>query len=371
MFAFRAYIPGLVAAALLIAAGVPAGAQSVSDFRLPPGSASATPRPQGPVDPDSPPPVAATPSAPPSAAPSPAQSPAARVVVPAAAPAPPRSVALPAPVARGTAIASPAPAPVEAAAPAPTATEFPPATDVPPAPATAAAPQVAAAGEGSVPLWQLVPVGLGFIGLGVFLFRRRRPQPVHQEEALADAESPMVLPELDDLSSAPAPAPAPAEPDWLALEMEPVRFSVSLVNATLQYRLRLTNLLGHDVGPLAIAADMIGAHASLPEDSQLGRDGAGLELRHELALLGAGQTSELKGELRLPLAAVTPIRSGAATLIVPLVRLRVEAPGLTLARAVVVGESPAAPGGLLRPFRLDTGPRIFGEVSQRGIAEAA
>jgi len=56
---------------------------------------------------------------------------------------------------------------------------------------------------------------------------------------------------------------------------------------------------------------------------------------------------------------------------VPLVRMRVEGPGIMVTRAVVVGESPVVAGGLLRPFRLDTGPKIFPAVSQRDIPEAA
>ena len=168
----------------------------------------------------------------------------------------------------------------------------------------------------------------------------------------------------------PIPAPAPATDPFL-IALEPVRLSVSLVNATLHYELSVTNRSAEPLPPVALAADMIGAHASLSDDNQLARDGTGLELRHELPALGPGETARAKGELRLPLASVTPIRNGEATLLVPLVRLRAESGPWSARRAMVVGESPRAPGGRLRPFRLDTGPRIFGEVSQREIADAA
>lgn len=171
---------------------------------------------------------------------------------------------------------------------------------------------------------------------------------------------------------------APPEPEPLAeaaapltLRLEPLRLSVSLVNATLQYRLILTNRTPDAFGPIAIAADMIGAHASLSPERQLAQDGADFPLRHEISALAAGASAEVKGELRLPLAEITPIRAGSAALLVPLVRLRVQTGGHALTIAIVVGETPAAPGAPLRPFRLDTGPRIFGSVSQREISAAA
>lgn len=226
-------------------------------------------------------------------------------------------------------------------------------------------------------LW-LVGAALVMGGIGAALLWRRRTgaaTEVVPEQGQSDsAQMPPLL--LDEPASAGPvtvmpPESASTEPEQISVALEPLRFSVSLVNATLLYRLRLTNLGAHAIGPVAIAADMIGAHASLSDDSQLGRDGAGFELRHELAALGPGESAELQGELRLPLADVNPIRNGIATLIVPLVRMRVEGPGIMLNRAVVVGESPVVAGGLLRPFRLDTGPKIFPAVSQRDIPEAA
>ncbi|MDE2620599.1 MAG: hypothetical protein KGL54_10605, partial [Sphingomonadales bacterium] len=166
--------------------------------------------------------------------------------------------------------------------------------------------------------------------------------------------------------------PPPAAPSGpLGLTLEPVRFSLSLVNATLTYRLLLTNRSADRLGPLHVAADMIAAHASLPEEVQLGLDGAGLELRHEVAALAPGESGTLTGDLRLPLAAITPIVSGGAALLVPLVRLRIDGAGSTRTMALVVGEPPASPGGPLRPFRLDQGPRIIGAISQRTLATAA
>lgn len=226
-----------------------------------------------------------------------------------------------------------------------------------------------------MPWWWLI-LALVAAAAGAWLVLRTRAAAQRadaedaEDEAGEIAETAASVREVPPPASVPPIAPlAPSQP--LALQLHPERLSVSLVNATLHYRLAVTNLSGAPLGPIAIAADMIGAHASIPAETQLGQDGGGLELRHELAALGAGETAEMRGELRLPLAQVTPIRSGAATLLVPLVRLRVEAGRASFTSAVVVGETPPVDGAPLRPFRLDTGPRIFGSVSQREVAVAA
>jgi hypothetical protein len=121
---------------------------------------------------------------------------------------------------------------------------------------------------------------------------------------------------------------------------------------------------------------MIAAHASLPVARQLGLEGAHLEMRHELASLAPGESATLSGEIRLPLAMITPIRSGAAAFFVPLARFRIEAARkgaetLSLVRTFVVGETPEQAGAALRPFRLDLGPRVYSRVGQREVAQLA
>lgn len=190
------------------------------------------------------------------------------------------------------------------------------------------------------------------------------------EREEADSALPATIARETTAPETTAPEAAPkAMP--LALRLEPVRLSVSLINATLQYRLVLTNCTAAPLGPIAVAADMIGAHASLPPERQLALDGAELAPRHDIASLAPGESIAVSGELRLPLAEITPIRAGSASLLVPLVRLRAEVAGQAQTSAVVVGETPPSPGAPLRPFRLDTGPRIFSAVSQRKIAAAA
>lgn len=347
-----------------------ASAQSVTDFRLPAGSA---PRAQGPVDPDNPAtpsaPRAPEPPAPAPPAPVPSAIPTLSIRPPAAAtPAQPPRPAARAPARPGTA-ATPQPATAAPAIPAP---PTPPeaatgnaAESLPAAPPSATQP--AAQPSGSIPWWWLIPAALvGGLGAWALLRRRRAPAPPAFVRPSAPAPTPAPEP-----AQTPAPTPPPHLADPLAMDLQPVRLSVTLVNATLQYRLILANHSAEPLGPLFIAADMIAAHASLSQQSQLGQDGEGLELRHEIATIAPGESLELKGELRLPLASVTPIKAGAATLLVPLVRLRAEGAGPSRTVALVIGESPVTPGGPLRPFRLDQGPRIFATVGQRALAAAA
>jgi hypothetical protein len=155
-----------------------------------------------------------------------------------------------------------------------------------------------------------------------------------------------------------------AEPA-LTLDCAIERLSISLVQATLRYRLTLTNLGPFALADLAIAGDMIGAHASLSAEAQLA-PGEELPELHHLAMLATGENVTFDGELRLPLAAIAPVRSGNAALFVPLLRLRVAAPALST--TFLLGEPPEAAEGRLRPIRLDLGPKIYPEILARRIA---
>jgi hypothetical protein len=138
-----------------------------------------------------------------------------------------------------------------------------------------------------------------------------------------------------------------------------------MVNAALAYRLTLTNRGAATLGPLRIAGDITSAHASLSAHEQLALDGGALPVLHEVPVLDPGSAVVLSGELRLPIANIMPIRSGASRVFVPLARFRVEAGNAVMAtRVFVVGQASEQPGGALRPFALDRGPGV-----ERGLGQ--
>lgn len=366
-------------AALALAGPCAAAAQDTppSSYQLPPASPTPDPRLQGPVVEDHPvagpttsTPATPEPDTPPTAAPVITQRtapPATRAPMPSTAPSPtpPRSrdaAPLPAPSpqpqATATTTAPPPDGSASAAASEPVSAPAPPSRDTP--------------GE-SWP-WYAAALALASgIAAGLFRLARRRRDRGSPAVSQQSAEAPS--PPAATLTPSPRPAPVPpvrptAAAPVLTVTLEVRRFSATLVNASLDYRLRVVNTGALPLADIIIGGDMIGAHASLPPEAQFAHDGAALEARHRIATLGPGESAELSGTLRLPLAGAAAIRRGTAALFVPLVRLcaRAGADGPSFASTHVVGEVPARPGGGLRPFRLDLGPRIYPDVAQRKLA---
>jgi hypothetical protein len=157
----------------------------------------------------------------------------------------------------------------------------------------------------------------------------------------------------------------------LNLQLVPKSLSASLFIATLHYRIEVENSGAESLGPIAISGDMIAAHASVNTAEQLAATGKSLPEIHRIDGLRPGERTELTGEIRLPLSAITPIRKGRAMLFVPLVRIYALDPaaGTVISGGTfVVGEPPQTPGGRIRPFRLDLGPRVYPTVEQRKLA---
>ena len=186
---------------------------------------------------------------------------------------------------------------------------------------------------------------------------------------------PVAVPQIERPRLGPAPAPfpdalalpaeaAPREP--LDVTLEPLRLSLTLMNATLAYRLQVANRGTVPIEGLAIGADMISAHASLSREQQLsGPDRAAMVQR--IDRLEPGESRIVEGEFRVPFRQIVPIRQGNATLLLPLARFRLEAHGAApVVRTFVVGQ-PGAKAGL-QPFRLDQGPRIYPKLAQRAFA---
>lgn len=257
-------------------------------------------------------------------------------------------------------------------------------------PATAPAASPAPALKDAAPWWPYFAGGAaGLAGLVGLLWWQRRRSALHEPQV--EFETPVVAPPKPAQTPAPIPGPgqsgapaslpkmapemvpAPApQPQGLVLALEATRLSASLMATTLSYRLTLTNHSAETIAALAIEGDMVSAHASLPPEKQMAQAGQALELRHALAALAPGESAELTGDIRLPLAAITAIRAGEQAYFVPLARFRVEAAGpggaaLVIARTFVVGEVADGPQTTLRPFRLDLGARTYSRISQREL----
>ncbi|MDE2404475.1 MAG: hypothetical protein KGM17_07390 [Sphingomonadales bacterium] len=393
----------------------PAPAQPVT---LPVTQPSATPTPAITL-----PPVAtATPAATPAAANERKPAPKPR---PSATPTPtptPRPTPRPTPIATPAGTRSPAPTPAPKASSGPPSPALTAAPSPVPVPRPAAEPVAAAAAPGW--LWPAAGLLALLAAAGTWLARRRRsplelpvlhPAPPAPPEPSADDV--LALPRLacrDDAAAPPpdeapaapfdrwrpgalprggaeAPPPPPAEPPRgafvpaqvpgartpapavapLVVELTPERLTISLVMATLRYRLRLANRGDARLDEVVVRGDMIAAHASVPESQQLALEGVDLPVCHRLDGLAPGESAELSGELRVQLGDLKPIRVGAAALFVPLLRFRTAAgaPGMAvdLATVLAVGEPPVAPGAGIRPFRLDLGPRLYGQIAARRL----
>ncbi|MFN3457356.1 MAG: hypothetical protein ACK4Z8_07245 [Novosphingobium sp.] len=217
-----------------------------------------------------------------------------------------------------------------------------------------------------VPLWAMVLAGVAALAAGaVIAFRRKR------RDTVEPAFEPPILPEVAPVRPTPVPVVPTAVAAPLVLDISVARMSASLVNATLSYRLSLGTSAA--LSRIEVRGDMISAHASRPAEEQLGLGEA--QVLHRLPGLAAGETIELGGEVRLPLAAITPIRHGSAVLFVPLVRFEVMALDgdrpVKLRAAFVVGLEEMAAGERLQPFRLDLGPRVYPKVGRRELTVPA
>ena len=371
---------GLTSMAGALLAGAPLAAQDGA-FSLPSPTTSANSRAQGPVDPDNPV-LAPRPAAPPSpAATSIATGPA---PIAAASPATPAATASPA--ARTQLRRAPAPVPSAPLPPpdisvpsddAPTAAPVTPASEAP----SPSSPAIAAPLPENGKTGTLMQPALGVLAAvlallaGLWLLLKRRRAPEEGPEPDEVAPQPADIPPPPPAPPPPAPAPALPVPTFaqagIALEFVPRRMAATLVNAALDYEVTVTNTGAETVELIALAGDMLGAHASLKAEDAGAGDG--LPVLHRVPRLAAGDSARLTGTIRLPLGQIVPITHGSAQLFVALVRfaLKAESHGgeaLALADTFVVGEPPQAPGGGVKPFRLDLGPRIYADLAARKVS---
>ena len=211
--------------------------------------------------------------------------------------------------------------------------------------------------EGAWPWpWLLLAV-VAALGLGWFIRRRKSenaPPPVIEK------------PVVGEVSARSVTAPASGKP--IAIKAEAVKLSRSMMNATLHYRLTLTNRTSSVLTNLAIGGDLVSARNGTPIERQVADSATDLQPRHEIKRMSPGQTLDLTGTMQLPLSEVQAIRRGASALFVPLMRWRAANGAIDpVSRTFVVGMQPQAAGGKLQPFRLDEQPQTYAQISQRAL----
>lgn len=245
-------------------------------------------------------------------------------------------------------------------------------------------PEVASSG-GGFPLWWIIPAAIaGVLFLGFLYARRRRTGERMPESDFQDSPSEEFLPEESPAAHQPPVPPVPAfaaEPGRSTvatekargqLDFQPIAMRLSLVYATLQFRLLLTAQTEIPEGKLL--GDMISAHGSLPRAMQLLPPPDALGLLQAIPRMAPGEVLDVKGEIRLPLNAIRPVQQNGASFMVPLVRLALlgggepSSPHLELGCVFTVGVPGS--GSALAPLRLDTGPRDFATLAAREIEDA-
>jgi hypothetical protein len=237
----------------------------------------------------------------------------------------------------------------------------PPVATATPSPLLESTASAAPADQGSsLWMWALAALaGLAVIGLAGWAWLRRRP--------IAGASA---VPQVERPRLAPSPSPpqtslAAAEP--LQITLEPLRLSLTLMNATLAYRLEVANRGAAAIIGLAIGADMIAAHASMTREQQLSGPGDDAATVQRIERIEPGESRIVEGEFRVPFTQIVPIRQGNAALLLPLARFRLVAEGAApVVRTFAVGQPGAK--AALQPFRLDQGPRVYPKLTQRAFA---
>lgn len=169
--------------------------------------------------------------------------------------------------------------------------------------------------------------------------------------------------------SEPAAKPNPTSTplsDQLSIDFQVKSASSTLINAVVEYRIKIENRSGQPLTNLHISGTMIQADKDLVETAASSQG----QLLHELGSLAAGQSEQASGAIRLPLTAFQPIDFQSQKLFVPLVLLRfdyLDSDGNAHMQAAnyLVGTEHVPPREKMAPFRLDLGPRNFGSVAHR------
>jgi hypothetical protein len=378
--------------ALLLAAASAQAAPTVRDFQLPPSNPTPTPTPnvQGPVDVEGPVPVRPRAIETGNPTPTPTES---RVTVPAPTasptprlPLPPRPTATQ-PARAGTSTGNAATPSTGGAAPTSAPASAAPVAESPPTSAGAALPTLPPAGlpdlstapgtslaetDAGFALWPWLLALIVALGAaaGLYVWRQREQQFAGVPQIELPPVAPRApAPQPAPPTSAPSPAPRPvAAVSGLALDAVPVMLSRSMMNATFAYRLTLANKGDAPLENIAVSADLVTAHTSVPMEQQVSRDDTPLPEMGRIGTIAPGEKVEIEGQVRLPLSAIRTVRQGKAQLYVPLLRVRASPAGRPAsARTFVVGTLPTEGGRKLQPFRLDEMPQTYRSIGTMAL----
>ncbi|MEP2989882.1 MAG: hypothetical protein ABJN65_12425 [Parasphingorhabdus sp.] len=171
----------------------------------------------------------------------------------------------------------------------------------------------------------------------------------------------------------PAAQPTPTAPsvqaplsDQLSIEFQAESASSTLINAVVGYSLIIKNGSDQLIKDLHVSGTMLQADKNLAETAAASQG----QLLHEVGDLAMEQTTNVSGDIRLPLAAFQPIDFQSQKLFVPLILLRfdyIDGNGNAQMQAAnyLVGTEHIPPREKMAPFRLDLGPRNFGDIAHR------
>lgn len=169
-------------------------------------------------------------------------------------------------------------------------------------------------------------------------------------------------------------APTCPQPAVMPLTMacQAMRFTLTLEQAALRYRLQLENCWTQTLGPLIIRADLVLAGAATAQNRQAGFDTYALPVCHYVDSFAAGGRIDLSGDLRLPAARLAPFRLGRAEFLVPLMRICAESignfrPEFSLPACFAIGLTPISAGGGIQPFHVDSGLGIWRKLAVRRV----
>lgn len=167
---------------------------------------------------------------------------------------------------------------------------------------------------------------------------------------------------------APKQEPKPSKTDHLQIELTANGASSTLLNAVLNYTIKLTNLSDQLLRDIRLSGAMMQANS---ENAKNGDIQTG-DILHEIENLSAGETISLTGDIRLPLNAIRPITFKSQALFIPLARFSVaytdhEDTGCQQTASFIIGREYEPRRPKMAPFRLDLGPRNFDPVGQRPL----